>query len=114
LYELRLRRLYGKVVAIVTGLGMAWAALYALLMIGWQTLEWLKSGRWPSRTNREWLWESFERQLGHTEWVGFNKILDAFGDAHIAVLMVVIMVVIGFVAGHGCWVYEKADNETGA
>ena len=109
--EFQLKKLIGRTVLIIAGLGGGWALLYAGFMFIAQALTWLKTGRWPPRPISEWLWQSFYIRIAPTEWIGLNKILDWILSMHIAVLMLLIAIACFSCAGFGARIVENAQRE---
>lgn len=110
MFEAYVRRLFGRTVHVVAALAGAWALLYTAIILFYQGTEWLKTDYWKPEPIGKWLWESFRWSPLPTEWLGFNKILEALLNLHIGILMVVLAIGCFVIAGYGVMIHERAEQ----
>jgi hypothetical protein len=111
MFLLHIKKLLGRAILIAAAIGGGCALLYAGILLVMQGAAWLKTGQWPPRSIANWFWESFQIQIGPTEWFGFNKISAGFLGLHVCVLMILIAVACFICAGYGMTLAEHAERD---
>jgi hypothetical protein len=111
MFELWIKKIFGRVLHSGFAVVLIIAAGYTAIVFLEQTAGWLKTGEWLGAPISSWLRAIFGMSDFHTEWVGFNKIIEWCLQLHVGALMFLVAIGCFVTMGWGCMLAEEAELE---